>query len=240
MSAAESSPATLMGARAGEGAGLSIPLERPAMLVFRWQGHHVDVVAIQHPTGLEFIARDILAALGHELGDYETDPDQTVPLAARAAARTWNADTIAGNFKPIADQPLVRDFLRWILKQSAVFDTIDTPAIPAPAADAEPEPFSVADAAKTLSRDPSISIGRDALFEWMREHGWIARDDNHWKPARDLLLLGYLAVLDRIVPAKGLYRQICITDTGMAALHHRLGGTAALDLHRTDTPTLED
>lgn len=35
--------------------------------------------------------------------------------------------------------------------------------------------YSVDEAAKMLARDPSISIGRDRLFKWMRAHDWVYR-----------------------------------------------------------------
>ena len=38
--------------------------------------------------------------------------------------------------------------------------------------------YSVAEAAKILSQDPAISIGRDRLFTFMSEQGWIFRSRN--------------------------------------------------------------
>ncbi|WP_049152400.1 antA/AntB antirepressor family protein [Corynebacterium striatum] len=48
--------------------------------------------------------------------------------------------------------------------------------------------YSVSAAAKTLSRDPNIRIGRDQLFKFMRELGWIFRTTGrraHWEAYQD-------------------------------------------------------
>ncbi|WP_368921752.1 BRO family protein, partial [Corynebacterium striatum] len=48
--------------------------------------------------------------------------------------------------------------------------------------------YSVAGAAKTLSRDPNISIGRNKLFDFMREQRWIFRTAGkraHWEAYQD-------------------------------------------------------
>ena len=48
--------------------------------------------------------------------------------------------------------------------------------------------YSVSAAAKTLSRDPNIRIGRDQLFRFMRELGWIFRTTGrraHWEAYQD-------------------------------------------------------
>ncbi|MEJ6013791.1 BRO family protein [Corynebacterium sp. H127] len=46
--------------------------------------------------------------------------------------------------------------------------------------------LSVAEAAKVLSRDPDISIGRQRLFDYMEDIGWIFRTGRgrraHWEP----------------------------------------------------------
>ena len=48
--------------------------------------------------------------------------------------------------------------------------------------------FSVSEAAKMLSRDPRIEIGRDRLFRFMHELGWIYRTTghrSHWEARQD-------------------------------------------------------
>ncbi|GAA3962783.1 phage antirepressor [Gordonia caeni] len=95
--------------------------------------------------------------------------------------------------------------------------------------------FSVAEAAKILSRDPSITTGRDRLFAYMAEAKWIFRSRNHrggWE--------AYQTAVDtrRLVekPAKpflnsktGAYElpapTIRVTAKGIGKLHELMGGT---------------
>lgn len=95
--------------------------------------------------------------------------------------------------------------------------------------------FSVAEAAKILSRDPSITTGRDRLFAYMAEQKWIFRSRNHrggWE--------AYQTAVDtrRLVekPAKpflnsksGAYElpapTIRVTAKGIGKLHELMGGT---------------
>lgn len=95
--------------------------------------------------------------------------------------------------------------------------------------------FSVAEAAKILSRDPSITTGRDRLFEFMAEQKWIFRSKNArggWE--------AYQTAVDtrRLVekPAKpflnsktGTYElpapTIRVTAKGIGKLHELMGGT---------------
>ncbi|AWN02644.1 antirepressor [Mycobacterium phage Xavia] len=95
--------------------------------------------------------------------------------------------------------------------------------------------FSVAEAAKILSRDPSITTGRDRLFAFMAEQGWIFRSRNPrggWE--------AYQTAVDtrRLVekPAKpflnsktGAYElpapTIRVTAKGIGKLHELMGGT---------------
>ena len=93
--------------------------------------------------------------------------------------------------------------------------------------------YEVADAAKVLSRDPSISIGRDRLFRFMQAEGWIFRDrsTNRWKPYQPQVDNGRLVEkLGRpyLHEPSGEMRNpaptIRITTKGLAELHKRLGG----------------
>lgn len=98
--------------------------------------------------------------------------------------------------------------------------------------------YEVADAAKVLSRDPNISIGRDRLFSFMSEENWIYRGRNgRWRAYQTQV------DNDRLVekvgrqfwhPGRGKYLvpqpTIRITPKGLAELHKRLGGTGQLAL----------
>lgn len=94
--------------------------------------------------------------------------------------------------------------------------------------------YSVADAAKVLSRDPAIRTGERRLFTAMAGLGWIFRRDGHWA--------AYQAQVDtqRLVEKVGkrFWHEgreewvaptptIRITPKGLAALHKALGGGSA-------------
>ncbi|WP_280439786.1 phage antirepressor KilAC domain-containing protein [Nocardia cyriacigeorgica] len=93
--------------------------------------------------------------------------------------------------------------------------------------------YAVADAAKVLSRDPNITIGRDRLFAFMAAEGWIYRDKalGAWKAYQTQVNLGRLVEkLGRpyLHEPTGAMRNpaptIRITAKGLAELHKRLGG----------------
>lgn len=90
--------------------------------------------------------------------------------------------------------------------------------------------YSVADAAKVLSRDPSIATGERRLFQSMQGFEWVYRRDGRWK--------AYQAQVDcgRLVEKAGKpyvrNGEMCVGDPtirvtpkGVAALHSRLGGS---------------
>ncbi|MFV8049770.1 phage antirepressor KilAC domain-containing protein [Mycobacterium sp. 48b] len=92
--------------------------------------------------------------------------------------------------------------------------------------------YEVGDAAKILSRDPQINIGRNRLFEFMRDRGWIYRGrHNAWKAYQGPVDAG------RLVQRPGAqyfckkydeYRTgdptILVTPKGLAELRRLLGG----------------
>ncbi|OBH12879.1 hypothetical protein A5695_15315 [Mycobacterium sp. E1747] len=94
--------------------------------------------------------------------------------------------------------------------------------------------YEVADAAKVLSRDPKISIGRDRLFRFMCSEGWIYRGSSgRWRIYQAQVDNGRLVEKvgkpfwhegrgEMVVPDP----TVRITPKGLAELHKRLGGTA--------------
>lgn len=98
--------------------------------------------------------------------------------------------------------------------------------------------FSVADAAKILSRDPAISIGRDRLFTLMAELRWTYRQraDGRWRAYQTQVDNGRLSELPQQYehPTTGEVAlaapQVRVIAKGLQALHRHLGGTAPLDL----------
>lgn len=95
--------------------------------------------------------------------------------------------------------------------------------------------YSVADAAKVLSRDPQISTGERRLFAYMDSIGWLFRRDGRWRAYQDQVDNGRLVekvgkpyVRDgQMVNGEPTVR---ITPKGLAALHAKLGGTGQLEL----------
>lgn len=97
--------------------------------------------------------------------------------------------------------------------------------------------WSVADAAKLLSRDSGIKTGRDRLFTILHEFGWTYRQtsDRRWRPMQSAIENGRLTELaaSHYHPRTGDLvldpPQVRITVKGIAALHKLLGGQAPVD-----------
>lgn len=95
--------------------------------------------------------------------------------------------------------------------------------------------YSVADAAKILSQDPAISIGRGRLFDFMEEQGWIYRSRNArggWEAYQYAVDTGrlYERPARPFLNAKtGEYElpapTIRVTVKGIAKLQEMLGGS---------------
>lgn len=101
--------------------------------------------------------------------------------------------------------------------------------------------YSVAGAAKTLSRDPNISIGRNKLFDFMREQRWIFRTAGkraHWEAYQDKGINTGRLVHKLSSPfmndKTGEWEQpaptIRITPKGLHELHKLLGGSEQAEL----------
>lgn len=89
--------------------------------------------------------------------------------------------------------------------------------------------YSVADAAKVLSRDSLINTGERRLFKFMQSIDWIYRRDGRWKAYQRLVDSGHLVEKvnqpfmrngEMFAPAP----SVRITPKGLADLHKRLGG----------------
>lgn len=100
--------------------------------------------------------------------------------------------------------------------------------------------FSVTEAAKTLSRDENISIGRDRLFQFMKSIGWIFRTKGHrahWEAyqakAVDTGRLVHKLSRPFLNERTGMFEQpsptIRITPKGLHELHALLGGTGEVE-----------
>lgn len=95
--------------------------------------------------------------------------------------------------------------------------------------------YSVSDAAKILTRDPAIKIGRDRLFAYMAAQGWIYRGQDRrrswaaYQTQVDCRRLVEKAATPYLNQKTGEMElpapTIRITSKGLAELHKRLGGT---------------
>lgn len=96
--------------------------------------------------------------------------------------------------------------------------------------------YSVADAAKILSRDPLIKIGRDRLFRVLDEQNWVYRQqaDGKWRTYQRAINAGRLSEIPQshYHPRTGELvldpPQVRVTPKGIADLRVLLGGTVPL------------
>jgi hypothetical protein len=136
------------------------------------------------------------------------------------------------------------ELLRWI---DAELDQYLTPEVleAAHRAPSFAEAYTVAAAAKLLDQDPGVSMGRDRLFEFMSQLGWIERNTtgaDAWIPtrlptSRDWVAIRTVNVGPRKSPTR--YLQIHITNAGLAELRRALAATARPSA-RPVAPTLFD
>lgn len=98
--------------------------------------------------------------------------------------------------------------------------------------------FSVADAAKILSRDPSIKTGRNRLFGILHELDWayVQNADHRYRAKQYAIERRWLSELPQshYHPRTGELvldaPQLRVTVKGLNELHKRLGGSAQLQL----------
>mgnify|MGYP002738803171 CR=1 FL=1 len=97
--------------------------------------------------------------------------------------------------------------------------------------------YSVAEAAKVLSRDPAIRIGRNRLFAYMHQLGWLFRTRGHrahWEASQKKALdTGRLVhkisrpfLNERTGEMETPPPTVRITHKGLHELHKHLGGSA--------------
>lgn len=97
--------------------------------------------------------------------------------------------------------------------------------------------YSVADAAKVLSRDPQIETGERRLYAFMAAIGWVFKVKGRWRAYQSQVDCGRLTEKvgkpfwhegrgEMVLPDP----TVRITPKGVAELHKRLGGTGQLAL----------
>lgn len=101
--------------------------------------------------------------------------------------------------------------------------------------------YSVAGAAKVLSRDPNIEIGRDRLFKHMAGLSWIFRTTgkrSHWEAYQDKAIrtgrlvhkLGGGFINEKTGEWEQAQPTVRITPKGLHELHKSLGGSDQIHL----------
>lgn len=101
--------------------------------------------------------------------------------------------------------------------------------------------YSVSEAAKVLSRDPHITIGRDQLFAFMHKIGWLFRTRghrSHWEASQQKAInTGRLAhktgrpfLNEKTGEMENSNPTVRVTAKGLGELHQHLGGTAQIEI----------
>lgn len=101
--------------------------------------------------------------------------------------------------------------------------------------------YSVSEAAKVLSRDPRIKIGRDQLFAFMKKIGWIFRTKGnraHWEANQQKAINtgrlshkpGKTFLNERTGEYENSNPTIRVTLKGLGELHQILGGSDQIEL----------
>lgn len=94
--------------------------------------------------------------------------------------------------------------------------------------------WSVQQAAGILARDPSITLGRQRLFDYLGSSHWTFRQEGHWLAYARAIDAGWLShrAMHHVHPRTGEVvldpPQIRVTAKGLARLHHLLGGSMPL------------
>lgn len=121
-----------------------------------------------------------------------------------------------------AGTPAAAAFLVWL---TGILDELDDDALDS--AQALPgfigsHPVDLA--ARILSEDPEVTLGRNALFAFMDHAGWLSRGATDWEVAHLARRNGWLTIRQVPVPGRGrrTYPQVYVTPAGMTELHRQL------------------
>jgi hypothetical protein len=234
-------------------------LTKPALAVFRWPQHGDLRAVIELPSGPLFFAEDVCNLLeldvpegagfwGGVTFEWPGRLSKVEALIGDNLEPVWlytveDLRFVADNFPTYMSLP----FLDWFDQLLALLNPDGTYLEP-PEEVEDPAKgrltFSIARAARVLSRDPRTSIGREALFDLMRRDlGWIARDVDAWVPTIGAETSGVL-LRERPQRRPGepreAYAQVRVTTAGVEAVHRALGGVATLQLEVEPQPTLLD
>lgn len=232
-----------------------LDLSNPSMVADR-----VDPDALSTAEVIDSMGRTQQARTVSESGMYEViflsrKPD------ARAFKRWVTHEVLptirrTGQYAPTTTQPVPTSFAealelaaaevrrREAAEAHALAATRQVAALEAPAASwqalaSSDGDYSVEQAAKILSRDPHIEIGRDRLFELLRELRWVFRSREHgmrrpWAAYQSAIQTGRLVHRARshAHPHTGATvldaPQVRVTAKGLDDLRRHLGSTSPL------------
>ena len=220
-------------------------METLRVIPWRWLGHGVSMRAVAIGGDWCFFVDDVRSAFG-PLVDWDSaavttvaglpgDDDQQDLIAGDEVARVVEAvpmamrtpalDSVAGWF--------AAELREWRADHDhLVAIASDVDADPGRTA---PEQYTVATAARILSRDPGIGdLGRDRLYAVLEAIGWATRAaDDRWSPTPEVRSMGWLTSRPTRIKDHGgrpgvVYYQPIVTGAGLAELHRQLGGMRPL------------
>ncbi|MFC3848890.1 BRO family protein [Corynebacterium hansenii] len=191
--------------------------ETRSMAVITESGLYAAVLKSRRPEAVDFrrwVTREVLPSIRRH-GGYLT------PAAAEQA---------------LTDPDFIIRLATDLKEERARRQELEAPAHSWNALAAPGGDYSVAAAAKVLSRDPDIEIGRDRLFKHMHKIGWIFRTTGrraHWEAYQDKAIntgrlthkLGGGFINEKTGEWEQAQPTIRVTPKGLHELHKSLGGT---------------
>ena len=169
--------------------------------------------------GAKAIKKQVKAILRQirETGSYSAAPREMTKLEALQAAIESEQGRLAAEARVAELEPAAHS---WDVLASADGD------------------FSVADAAKILSRDPAIKLGQNRLFTVLTDHKWVYQQiaDSRPRVFQTAVTRGWLSELPKTHyhPRTGQLvvdaPQVRVTVKGLHELHRRLGGSGPVQI----------
>jgi anti-repressor protein len=206
---------------------VSTPSGDQDMTVITEAGLYASVLGSQVPGARDFkrwVTHEVLPAI-RRTGSYSVAPAYALPQSYAEALRAL-AETVEAKDRAVAEAHALSP-------RAAAWDHMASTA----------GDYSVQQAAGILGRDPSITTGRQRLFQWLATAGWIFRDRStgHWMAYASRIDSGLAThrAQHHIHPRTGEVvldpPQVRITIKGLNALHAALGGSAPLALDHAPT-----
>ncbi|WP_345750082.1 phage antirepressor KilAC domain-containing protein [Microbacterium rhizophilus] len=204
-------------------------LQQPVKMIARWPGH--GDLTIMVDGAYTYLRAD--------------DVERLADVPAWGAGETvlgeaWPEELDGIPFYPVdaaitkvnehAGKETARQFLAWL--DSALPGLLDPESLARARRDVGfMNSLTVRQAARTLDRDPAITIGQNTLFAHLEREGWITRGDDCWQPTVMARANGWVTIRRMKHPAPGRdrhasYEQVYITPVGMTQLRTTLRAIA--------------